>query len=201
MRRGSQLSSRHHYVSQFHLRGFTELALKPKHDPALWVGDCATGKTYRRSPRNLAWSRGMFEGPGGLADRTSSLETFLSTEVEGPAATALAKFAKRPVGRRSSIPPELFRYICWAAARSLSMQQLFETWIQAMSPSGEPNVVEPPPAGYEQARHIERLHRMKDTDGSIRDGIPSGEVVSLREKGWQLCVGPDDFLELAHMQA
>lgn len=141
----------------------------------------------------------MFEGPGAPADRTSSLETFLSTEIEGPAAAALAQFAKRPVGRRGSIPPELFRYICWAAARSLPMRQLVETWLRTLPPSLE--VFEPPPPGYNQIRQIEGLHRMTDPSGIMRDGIPSSKIQSFREQGWQLCVGPNEFLDFAHMQA
>jgi len=35
----------------------------------------------------------------------------------------------------------------------------------------------------------------------IRDDIPSGEVTALLEKGWELMVGVDDFMELAHAQA
>src|SRR5438552_11461046 len=98
------MGGRHHYISQFHLRGFTAILPERKQEPWLWVGDCKTHKIYRRAPKNLAWSRGMFEGPGGLAERTSSLETFLSREVEGPAAQALVQFAKRPVGRRGPMP-------------------------------------------------------------------------------------------------
>jgi Protein of unknown function (DUF4238) len=193
------MSARHHYVSQFHLRGFTELARPAGHEPALWVGDRETGKTYRRAPKKLAWSRGMFDGPGALANQTSSLETFLSTKVEGPAAPALAQFITRPSGCRGSVPPELFRYICWAAARSLPMQQLFEMWLRTLSPSLE--VLEPPPPGYEQIQRRKGLHRMTDTNGIEYGNIPADEIQSLREKGWHLCVGPNEFLEFVHLQA
>jgi hypothetical protein len=79
------------------------------------------------------------------------------------------------------------------------MRQLFETWLGALSLSSE--VLEPPPPGYDQIRRIEGLHRMTDPNGLVRDGIPSSQIQSLREKGWKLCVGPDEFLEFVHMQA
>jgi hypothetical protein len=42
---------------------------------------------------------------------------------------------------------------------------------------------------------------MTDTNGIEHDNIPSGEIQSLREKGWHLCVGPNEFLEFVHVQA
>jgi Protein of unknown function (DUF4238) len=195
------MGGRDHYISQFHLRGFTDLLRVHKRQPWLWVGNCGTHKISRRAPKNLAWSRGMFAGPGGLADQTSSLETFLSREVESPAAKALVQFAKRPVGRRGPMPGEILRYIAWAAARSLSMRQLFEAWIRALPPSGEVPVAEPPPEGFQDIRPIVRLHRMKDREGFVQEGIPSDQVRSRREEGWELCLGVDDFLDLAHAQA
>jgi hypothetical protein len=193
------MGGRNHYVSQFHLRGFTAPVPGNKQEPWLWIGDCKAHKIFRRAPKNLAWSRGMFEGPGGLADRTSSLETFLSTEVEGPAARALVQFAKRPVGRRSPIPGEIFRYIAWAAARSLPMRQLFDGWIN--NPLASREVFEPPPDGFEQIQRIVGRLRMRDPDGVVREGIPSDQIESRIEEGWKLCLGADDFLNLAHEQA
>lgn len=98
------MSSRQHHVSQFHLRGFTDPEARASADPWVWVGDCREKTIARRSPKNFAWSRGLFDGPGALADRESTLERFLSTEVESPAAFALRGFA----GRRQGAVP-LFR--------------------------------------------------------------------------------------------
>ena len=83
------MSSRDHYVSQFHLRGFTDPAATRPQEPWLWVGDCATQSVTRRAPKNVAWSTDLFAGPGGLADREASIEAYLATHVEGPAAFAL----------------------------------------------------------------------------------------------------------------
>src|SRR5437867_3592859 len=107
------MGRRHHYVSQFHLRGFTDPEVAKLHEPSLWLGDCATGSIERRAPKNVGWSADLFAGPGGLADRESSLEAFLATHV-GPAAFALRGFASRPQGEHSAVPAEVGRYLAWA---------------------------------------------------------------------------------------
>ncbi|MGH6912070.1 MAG: DUF4238 domain-containing protein, partial [Phenylobacterium sp.] len=58
------MSAQHHYVSQFHLRQFTDpdsLALK---DPWLWVGSVPNGPIKRRAPKNVGTKTLMFDGPG-----------------------------------------------------------------------------------------------------------------------------------------
>src|SRR5439155_21769916 len=125
------------YGAQFHLRGFTDPAVGEAEDPWLWVADCKTGTIKRRSPKNFGWSRGLFDGPGGLANREARLESFLSKEVEGPAATALRALTGKEPHRIRNIPPELVRYLAWAAARSLSMKALYENCIEAMPPESE----------------------------------------------------------------
>ena len=82
------MGSRDHYVSQFHLRGFTDPTATKPQEPWLWVGDCATRSVERRAPRNIAWSTDLFAVPGGLADREAGIEAYLATHVEGPAPTA-----------------------------------------------------------------------------------------------------------------
>lgn len=194
------MGSRHHYVSQFHLRGFTDPEVAKPQEPWLWVADCATGSIQRRAPKNLAWSNDVFAGPGGLADRDSSLEAFLATHVEGPAAFTLRAFASRPQGERSAVPAEVGRYLAWAAARSVSMRQLYQDWIDELPDVTDAVFVEPPPSGFEQMAPVTRLHRMEHPVLGIRE-VMSEEVDLLRRQGWRFLVGKDDFLELVHLQA
>lgn len=195
------MNSRHHYVSQFHLRGFTDPEVAKLQEPWLWVGDCATGLIERRAPKNLAWSTDLFAGPGGLADRESSLEAFLATHVEGPAAFTLRGFASRPQGERSAVPAEVGRYLAWAAARSVSMRQLYQDWIDDLPDLTDCAVVEPPPPGFEQMVPVTRSHRMEHPALGIRDDVPSEDVEFLRRQGWRFLLANDDFLELVHLQA
>jgi uncharacterized protein DUF4238 len=136
------MSSRDHYVSQFHLRGFTDPTATKPQEPWLWVGDCATGSIKRRSPKNVAWSTDLFAGPGGLADREASIETYLSTHVESPAAFALRGFVSRPSGTRTAVPAAVGRYLAWAAARSVSMRDLYQAWIDDLPDPAESEDVE-----------------------------------------------------------
>jgi hypothetical protein len=182
---------RHHYVSQFHLRAFIDPISNETPGPWLWVGDRLLGTIARRSPKNVGWQRDLFAGPGGLADREASLEAHLSKEVEGPAASALRKWALLSPGNRGSIPPELFRYLTWAAARSLPMQRLYEEWINDMPV--DPQFVEPAPPGYEKMRKGGGEHRMEHPELGVRDGVPSEQVNDLRKQGWRFRVGRTTF--------
>ncbi len=89
----STLAAQHHYVSKFHLMQFTDpdsLAMK---DPWVWQGFLPDGPVKRRAPKNVGTANLMFDGPGGLADRDATLESFLADEVEGPAAEAMRESA------------------------------------------------------------------------------------------------------------
>ena len=195
------MSSRDHYVSQFHLRGFTDPTVSKPEEPWLWVGDCATRSVRRRAPQNVAWSTDLFAGPGGLADREASIEAYLSTHVESPAAFALRGFASRPQGRRSAVPPEVGRYLAWAAARSVSMRQLYQAWIDDLPAPTDAAVIEPPPKGFDQMALVTRSHRMEHPVFGIRDDVPSKDVELLKREGWRFILANEDFLELVHLQA
>lgn len=195
------MASREHYVSQFHLKGFTDPNVCEPLEPWLWVGDCTTRLIQRRAPKNLAWSRALFAGPGGLADRNASLESHLAAEVESPAAFALRTFLSRPQGERALIPSELGRYLAWAAARSLSMRQLYQEWIDTTRTQNEVDYVEEPPTDFDQIASVTRLHRMEHPMRGVREDVPPEEVDLLRGQGWRLVLTDDDFLELVHLQA
>lgn len=195
------MASRDHYISQFHLKGFTDPSAAKPQEPWLWVGNRATHSIERRAPKNLAWSAGLFAGPAGLADRSASLESHLATQVESPAAFALRSFSARPRGERGSVPGALGRYLAWAAARSLSMHGLYQEWIDATPPLEEIDYAEDPPAGFEQIAPITRSHRMEHAVLGVRADVPPKEVQLLRSRGWRLVLTNDDFLEIVHLQA
>lgn len=189
------MGKRHHYVSQFHLRGFTDLASSTP-NPWLWVGDRQTFVVRRRAPKNLAWESNLFAGPAGLSDRDSQLETFLATDVEGPAAFALRRFLAIPQGRRGSLPSEIGRYLAWAAARSISMKALFESWIARL-----PTINETQSYASFADSPFEREHVMKHPEHGVRHDVLSRNIEEFRHAGWKLLVTDDDFLQLVHLQA
>ncbi len=104
------MGSRDHYISQFHLRGFTDKQVGLTQEPWLWIGDCKTKRIFRKSPKKFSWERNAFDGPGTFEDGSRRLEAFLAEKVEGPAASALRSFLELPCGTRAAIPPELTRY-------------------------------------------------------------------------------------------
>lgn len=193
------MAERHHYVSQFHLRGFVDPTSTNTPDPWLWVGDCEQLTISQRSPKNVGWFRSLFAGPGGFANPDLSLESFLANEVEGPAAIALRNWVALPQGRRGQIPPEVFRYLCWAAARSLPMRQLYEDWTNSLDPDAQ--CAYPPPPGFEKIQWGGGLHQMEHPTHGIRDDVPSEQVHALRRQGWQVRIGNNDFLQIMHFQA
>jgi hypothetical protein len=194
------MASKHHYISQFHLRQFLDPESASSRDPWLWVGDIATGTVKRRAPKNLAWARGMFDGPGGFEQAEKTIETFLATEVEGPAADALIHFCQAGPGGRTELPPALMRYLAWAAARSLTMTELEQRWAHEWNAKNE-GVVEPPPYGIEKIRNRERPHTFEHTMLGTRNDVSGAEIRGLIEAGWKWKLSRDDLLELIHMQA
>jgi hypothetical protein len=195
------MAGRHHYVAQFHLRGFIDPAVDGSADPWLWVADCKTGTVKRRSPKNFGWSRGLFDGPGALANREATLESFLAKEVEGPAAIALRTLTGKEAHRFAGIPPKLGRYLAWAAARSLSMKALYESWIEAVPPLSEVEYAEPPPPGFGEWTEISRNYRMEHPIHGTKEKVPQDQVEPLRNQGWRLSLRNDDFLGFVHLQA
>jgi len=193
------MAGRHHYVSRFHLRGFVDPAATDTPDPWLWVGDFQQHTVVRRSPGNIGWQRGLFDGQGGFANHNLSLESHLSKEVEGPAAGALRKWARLPQGQRGTIPAEVFRYLTWAAARGLPMLQLYEDWLSDLPPNVQ--CVEPPPPGFENIRWGGGRHHMEHPTYGIRDDIPSEQVHAMRSQGWRVRLTDNEFRQVLHFQA
>jgi hypothetical protein len=143
----------------------------------------------------------MFDGPGCLADRDATIESFLANEVEGPAAKAMRELCRQPAGSIGELPPALMRYLAWAAARSLAMQTLENSWVgQVFGHHSE--LAELPPEGLlnatESQREVQMLHPMLGPRL-----FPAGsDFEQAAREGWF----PDmsdrtNFLESIHIQA
>jgi hypothetical protein len=195
------MTAQHHYVSKFHLKQFTDPDSLTLKDPWVWQGFIPDGPVKRRAPKNVGTASLMFDGPGGLADRNSTIESFLANEVDGPAAEAMREVCRWPVGRGGQLPAALTRYLAWAAARSLPMQTLEHSW--AEKGLGRTNeVAEPPPEGLVQGSELQRdVHMLHPTLGCRV--FPAGsDFERAAQDGWF----PDmrdrtNFLESVHIQA
>jgi len=102
---GWTLASQQHYISKFHLNQFLDTDSLSTKDPWLWQGFVRDGTVKRRSPKNVGTASLMFDGPGCLADRDATLESFLANEVEGPAAAALRNLVCQPPGSIDKLLP------------------------------------------------------------------------------------------------
>ncbi len=195
------MGAQHHYVSKFHLRQFTDpdsLALK---DPWLWQGLVRDGSVKRRAPKNVGTVSLMFDGTGGLADRDATLESFLAHEVEGPAAEAMREVCRWPVGSSGELPHALTRYLAWAAARSLPMQDLFKAWAQQrLGQNGR--LAESPPEWLMRAKETRRDARMVHPAHGPRAFPADTNWEGLASEGWLPDMDdPANFLEVVHVQA
>ena len=194
-----RMSSQHHYVSKFHLREFCDPDSLSTRDPWVWLGQIETLEVKRRSPKNFGTVPLLFDGPGGLADRNSTIESFLAKEVEGPAAAAIKKIA---FNGATELPSELMRYLAWAASRCLPMQRMDLDWSVRFEPLHRTPLVEPAPAFLERSFALNRdVALLNPATGELRTA--NGQLPnSLIDEGWI----PDpsyriNFLEMAHVQA
>lgn len=170
-------------------------------DPWLWQGFVPDGPVKRRAPKNVGTASLMFDGPGGLADRDATLESFLAQEVEGPAAEAMREVCSGALGSGGELPPALTRYLAWAAARSLPMQTLRHFWGEkGFGRSHE--IVEPPPEGLLKASESRRDVQMVHPTLGCRVFAAGSDFERAGAEGWF----PDmreraNFLESVHIQA
>jgi hypothetical protein len=145
----------------------------------------------------------MFDGPGGLPDRDATLESFLANEVERPAAAALREVVRQPPGCIDKLPPALIRYLAWAAARSLPMQALENSWGESTSSLNlHSELVEPPPEGLLKATELQRDVQMVHRKLGSRLFLAGSDFEQAALEGWV----PDmrdrtNFLEGVHIQA
>jgi hypothetical protein len=191
----------HHYVSKFHLRAFCDPAGLCTSDPWVWVGNISDGSVKRRAPKNVGTSPDLFEGPGGLMDEQASLESYLANNVEGPAAKALRDITSGNISL-NELPPELMRYLAWAASRSLPMQRLEVQWALRFPHLLSGGIVEPPPAGLiDMAPRVRSVTLVHPTLGKKTAEADEDQSLLL-DVGWI----PDphqkaNFLEGVHIQS
>jgi hypothetical protein len=191
----------HHYVSKFHLREFCVPESLRARDPWLWYGNISDSSVTRRPPSKVGTSPDLFNGPGALEDDDANLESYLANNVEGPAARAIRKMTN-PTARLDNIPPEVMRYLAWAASRSLPMQRLEAEWTARLgNPRTAPMAEPTPEAILDAAPRIRPMHLVHPLLGEIT--VPAGEDWDpLIDLGWS----PDprdraNFLESAHIQS
>ena len=196
------MCARHHYVSQFHLRQFTDPNSVSQRDPWVWQGWIADGRVERCAPKNMGWKQDMFDGPGALADRNTTLESFLANEVESPAAAAMKEMCLRPVGSGGELPPALFRYVAWAAARSLPMQTLEAQWAANYKDLRHAPRAEEPPDSLLNATELHRDIQMTHPTFGAKVFSADSDFDRLADEGWF----PDpterqNFLQMVHIQS
>jgi hypothetical protein len=191
-----------HYVSQFHLREFCDPASLNSRDPWLWLGDLRDDSVRRRSPKNVGSAPNLFAGPGGLSDSTATIEMFLANQVEGPAAPLLRALCAGNASPEGTLPPQVMRYLAWAASRSLVMQRLETRWAARFEELLSSPLVEAPPDGLMAAPARRRPVRLVHPTLGERLVSETEDPTSLLDSGWI----PDlteraNFLESAHIQA
>jgi hypothetical protein len=195
------MGAKQHYVSKFHLREFCDPDSLSLRDPWVWLGSLSDNTVKRRAPKNIGTASGMFDGPGGFADRTKTIETHLAHEVEAPAAKALRELCS---GQQAGheLPGPLARYLAWAASRSLTMRSLNEQWVIDMSARQSVQFAEPPPEGVPSAfRSTRPVCLVHPAHGETRV-VGCEDASELLDMGWV----PDmrdreNFLEAVHIQA
>ncbi len=189
-----------HYVSKFHLSAFCDPAAVSTSDPWVWLGATADESVRRRSPKNVGTVPNLFDGPGGFANPETSLETFLANDVEGPAATALRRLLQS--ASIAQLPPELMRYLAWAASRSLPMQRVEANWATWFRPTLNGPMAEPPPPALATLSARDRSIRLiQPVLGEHRE-VRAQDADELIDNGWiPDMTEPSNFLESVHIQA
>ena len=132
-------------------------------------------------------SRDLFDGPGGLADTSQRpYESFLSREVEEPAAPALHDFVSGegppilPRGRRSGA-------ICLGGGAQPSNEKLYQAWMHALpTKKYEWRTVEAPPTGFQTSSEHGFISRMEHPVCGVREYIRGGILCFVVERSGAL---------------
>ncbi len=196
-------ATRAHTVPRFYLRGFvapeSEDAINT--EPYMWLAEFGTNEIKRCSPKNISIERGYYDGPGGFDSSDASIEHHLA-KIESDAATAIARFTASQNAAGTTVPPEIWRFLAWQAARTPGWFELIEDWVYHSTPNASLEMVEPPPEGIEKIRDRWRPICVEDPDSGERHEVTSSEEFnSYRDRGWKWVMCPEDRLEMLHMQA
>lgn len=193
------MATRAHTVPRFYLRGFLDPASESSKDPWVWIGDITSGEIKRRSPKNISIVSGLYDGPGGLENPSASLEKYLSN-IESAAAFGIRRVTAAAPGKSFTVPPEVWRFLAWQAARTPGWMKLEAEWAKDRLPMLD-SVVEPPPEGIDDILDRERPLLVENPESSERREVRAEEFEQYRLEGWKWILRNEDHLELLHMQA
>lgn len=197
-----KMGTKDHYVSQFHLRQFTDPLSRNQSNPWLWQGSISDGQTKRRAPKNIGYKSSMFDGSGGFADPAIKLEKYLADNIESPAASAIREICQRPSGSGGELPSALSKYLAWAAARSLPMKALFNSWSNMQAELTSYDLVEQPPETLLTTTDRNRSVSMKHPKLGNCKFPPESNFDQLAKEGWVIDFNDsDNFLQAVHVQA
>jgi hypothetical protein len=194
------MAIRAHTVPKFYLGGFVSSEPHDGSDPFVWLGSLATGEVKRRAPKNISTVRGFYDGPGGLADTSQTMEAHLSG-VEAEAASAIRAYVASPHGEGMNPPPAIWRFLAWQAARTPGWMETLQRAVDSSHPDDIVDVVEPPPEGFAEMADRPRSHWIEHRNTRERRLIDSSELDGLRRQGWRWVLSKDDCLEMMHLQA
>lgn len=111
---------RHHYVSQFYLKNFTENRNKPR----LFVVDIPERKSFRSKPQNVAFEND-FHTISALGQRSDAVETALA-RVESEVAPALARIIEdRSLSNREHAN-HLFFFVAMLLVKNPAQRNTFD---------------------------------------------------------------------------
>jgi len=190
-----------HTVPKFYLRNFVASEAKNGLGPYVWLGSLTTGEIKQRSPKSISIAPGLYDGPGGFDEPGASIEAHLS-KIEHAAASAIRKFVATDLKNGAIVPPEIWRFLAWQAARTPGWMDLEEEWIYHWDPNVDVPVVEPPPEGISSIRDKVRSRCLENPDtGERREVMDSDEFKAYHKRGWKWVLRSDDKLESLHMQA
>ena len=193
--------TRAHTLPKFYLSGFVAPASITRRDPFLWIGSIKTGEITKRSPKNVSITRGLYDGRGGFVEPGATIEAHLA-KIESAASTAIRKLANTPLDSNAFIAPEIWRFLSWQAARTPGWMKLEEEWANELPAGLDPEVVEPPPPGFETIGGRDRPMCVENPHtGERREVVGENELNAYRKKGWKWILRREDHLELLHMQA
>jgi hypothetical protein len=167
----------------------------------VWVGSLKTGEVARRSPKNISIARGLYDGQGAFIEPGATIEAHL-TKIESAPSKAIRNLTATPVGTDVVVPPEIWRFIAWQAARTPGFMELVERWINEASFDSEGDFAEPPPLRFEEAiRRVGSLC-LEDPTTSIRhEVIDLEEIRAHRKQGWKVILRHEDHLALLPWQS
>lgn len=194
------MTTRAHTVPRFYLSGFTCATANQNCEPYLYLGSVETGSIKRRAPGNVSIARGFYDGPGGLAERDATIEIHLA-KIERAAAMAISQLRQASFTDVPEIPPEIWRFVAWQAARTPAWIAIVEELINEWNPNEKVRLAEPPFSGVVNIKDSSRLITIQHKETGDQRTATFKEYKTMFEHSWRWKPCMDDRLEMIHMQA